>query len=126
MKKWLDRDRTTDVLLSHIRNLNLSFHRVHEISGVATGTLAKWDDGTTQQPRNMTQLAVSAALGLLRADYFDKHGEVQVDYKLGLDRDWDKEIEKQANFLLKHGTEKQKKAIRAKRAKKKKPNGHAT
>lgn len=122
MYNWLDRDKSVDALYSHIRNEHLSNHRVHEISGVASQTLKNWFDGKTRKPQNMTLLAVSSALGLVRADYFDRSGNVQVDFKKARELDYEKEIEKQADFLLKHGTTKQKAAVKKKRTKK---NGHA-
>ena len=114
---WIDRkDPSIFAVKTVIRSENgLSNSRASAITGVAATTLSNWFDGKTRCPQNATITQVTAALGYVRRDELDKHGKVHVGFVRARDLDYDREIEKQADWLLKQG----------RRKKKRKPNGHA-
>jgi hypothetical protein len=119
-KNWIDRDPSIEALLSHARNKHLGYQKLHEISGVAAGTFKNWDLGKTRTPHNITLCAAATALGIVRADRLDRDGNLIVDYREARVIDVEIEREKQARWILRHGTAKQKQQIKRRR----KVNGH--
>jgi hypothetical protein len=117
--RFLDKDPIIDAVRTVVKSEeHLKNNHVHQISGVATATLDNWFDGVTRQPRNSTVSQVTAALGYVRRDELKSDGTVVIGFVKARDLDWEKEIEKQANWFLKtHGPKKKKK--------KKKTNGQA-
>jgi len=115
----LDKDPIIDALRTVIKSEErLKNSMVHQISGVATATLDNWFEGTTRKPQNATVCQVTGALGYARMDDIDRYGRVIVGFRKVRDIDRQREIEKQADFFLKHHPPKQKK-------RKKKVNGSA-
>lgn len=113
--RFIDKDPIIDAVRTVVQDEHLNNNRVHDISGVAAGTLTNWFEGGTRRPQNSTVTAVTAALGYVRRDVLNKDGTVAVAFAKARDLDWQDEIEKQANWLLKHGKKKPKR--------KKKKNG---
>lgn len=104
--RFIDKDPICDALRTMIRgNEHLKNHQVHQIAGVASGTIEGWLDGATKRPQNATVTQVSAALGYVRSDDLTSDGSVIVGFRKAraYAGDWNREIEKQANFLLKFG-----------------------
>jgi hypothetical protein len=95
--------------------LKMKNSRAAAITGIAVGTLDNWFNGSTRRPQNATVSQVAAALGYVRRDEFKANGEVAVGFVKARDYDYAKEIEKQADWLLKQG--------KKKRPAKKKTNG---
>ena len=117
--RWVDKDVIIDSVRTVVEKEHLKNSRVHEISGVATATLDNWFNGSTKKPQNATITAVTSALGYVRRDSLNPDGTVAVGFVKGRELDYQKEIEKQATWMLKHGIGKPKKKRR-----KKKTNGH--
>ena len=65
---------------------------------------------------------MSGALGYVRHDRLNRDGSVVPDYEKVRNLDWREEMVKQANWILKHGTAKQKAEIKKRRVR---PNGKA-
>ena len=137
--KWrFDKDPVIAELRRVIRREeHLKNDDVRAISGVSASTVANWLDGDTRCPQNATITAVTSALGYGRRDYLNKDGTVDIQFEKLETRDYIREREKQATFILRHGTTKQKleqkkveerakrrEARNAKKAARK--NGHAT
>lgn len=118
---WIDKDPIIDAVRTVVKSdEKLKNNMVHEISGVSTTTLDNWFDGSTRKPQNSTVTAVTSALGYVRRNSFKRDGSIAISFVKQRSLDYEKEIEKQADFMLKHGA-KPKKARRGK----KKTNGHA-
>jgi hypothetical protein len=109
--RFLDKDPIIDAVRTVVKSEeHLKNNHVHQISGVATATLDNWFEGTTRKPQNATICQVTGALGYVRRDDLDKDGKVIVGFRKARAYDWEKEIEKQADFFLKtHGPKKKKK-----------------
>jgi hypothetical protein len=76
---------------------------VHQLSGVATGTLDGWFDGETVSPINRTVQAVITSLG-----YTTEFVKVK-------DLDMDKELQKAADWYLKHDANGKKRPVKKRR-----------
>ena len=113
--RWIDKDPVIDAVRTVVQDEKLKNNMVHEISGVAAATLDNWFNGETRKPQNVTVTAVTSALGYVRHDRLNSDGTVSVAFEKARNLDWAKEIEKQASFVLKHGTTKQKKRARKKK-----------
>jgi hypothetical protein len=122
--RWFDKDPIIDAARTMIGDEKLKLNMVHQISGVSATTLDNWFHGDTRKPQNDTLTALSSSLGYVRHDHLNRDGTVTVAFEKVRDLNYRKEIEKQANWLLKHGTPEQKKAVKKKTAKIK-TNGHA-
>jgi hypothetical protein len=117
---WQDKDPIIDAVRTVVRDEKLKNNMVHQISGVATATLDNWFSGSTRKPQNTTVCAVTSALGYVRSDDIDRNGRLVVGFRKARDLDYRKEIEKQADWLIKqHGPKKK----RPRRRKKKSANG---
>ena len=117
--RWIDKDPIIDAVRTVVKSEEkLKNSMVHEISGVSTSTLENWFDGSTRRPQNSTVTAVTSALGYVRQDTFNRDGTVSIGFVKGRALDYQKEIEKQADWLLKQGVKPKKKR------RKKKSNGH--
>lgn len=117
--RWIDKDPIIDAVRTVVKSEEkLKNNMVHEISGVSTTTLDNWFDGSTRRPQNSTITAVTSALGYIRQDTFNRDGTVSIGFVKGRALDYQKEIEKQADWLLKQGVKPKKKR------RKKKSNGH--
>lgn len=114
-----DKDPTIDAIRTCVQDEKLKIHSVHQISGVAAATINNWFNGGTRQPQNSTLTAVSSALGYVRHDRLNRDGTVTVAFEKQREYDWRKEIDKQADWLLKQNKPKKKR-----RRAKKKANGH--
>ncbi len=114
--RWIDKDPVIDAVRTVVQDEKLKSGAVHEISGVATATLDNWFNGHTRKPQNVTVTAVTSALGYVRHDRLNPDGTVAVSFEKARDLNWDREIEKQANFVLKNGTAKQRKVAKRKKA----------
>lgn len=129
-RNWIERDQSVEVIFSHARNRGLNANKIHEISGVASGTVTNWFDGKTRRPQNATLCAVTTAMGIVRRDRLDRDGTLIVDYAEARAIDYEREREKQANHILKNGTPKQKQAMKirlqSKRGKRKSPTNGAS
>lgn len=112
--RWIDKDSVIDAVRTVVQDERLKNSQVHAISGVAAATLDSWFSGGTRKPQNATLTAVTSALGYVRRDRMNADGTVTPAYEKARALDWDKEITKQANFVLKHGTTKQKKQAKKK------------
>jgi len=120
--RWIDKDPIIDAVRTVVKSEEkLKNSIVHQISGVATATLDNWFDGSTRKPQNSTITAVTSALGYVRQDTFNRDGTVSIGFVKGRALDYNKEIEKQADWLLNQGVKPKKK----RRKKKKATNGHA-
>jgi transcriptional regulator with XRE-family HTH domain len=58
-----DKDPVIDILRTAVKDSGLSYTEVHDLSGVATGTLTAWFAGTTKRPQFATINAVARGLG---------------------------------------------------------------
>ena len=118
--RWIDKDPIIDAVRTVVKSgERLKNTMVHQISGVATATLENWFSGSTRKPQNSTVTAVTSALGYVRRDSFNSDGTVAINFVKTRDLDYQKEIEKQADWVLKHSGKPKKR-----RRKKKKSNGH--
>ena len=114
--RWIRKDPIIDSLRTVIKSdEHLKNSQVHAISGVATATLDNWFDGDTKKPQNSTVCAVTTALGYVRADRIRNDGTLEVRFKKEKALDYNKEIDKQADWILKHA--------QPKKTKKKTKNG---
>lgn len=120
--RFIDKDPICTALRQVIRGEeHLKNHHVHQISGVAAQTIDGWLDGATRRPQNATISQVTAALGYVRHDELLPDGSVVPGFVKAKDYDYDKEIEKQTKFFLKHHPNAKKKKSKPR----KKKNGHA-
>lgn len=115
--RFMDKDPIVDALRTIVKSdEHLTNGRCSSITGVAATTLDNWFDGPTRKPQNATATQVAAALGYVRRDEMKSNGEVVIGYvKANRRIDYQKEIEKQADWLLHQG----------KPRKKRKKNGRA-
>lgn len=114
--RWIDKDPIIDAVRTVCQDERLKSGKVHQISGVATATLDNWFNGTTRKPQNSTVTAVTSSLGYVRHDRLKDDGTVEVAFEKSRDLNYQKEIEKQADWIIKH-------ASKTKRRRKRK-NGH--
>jgi|SRR5215475_9352922 len=114
--RWVrDQDPMVDALRTVVKAENhLSDHMAHQITGVSTATFANWFNGKTRCPQNATATQAAAALGYVRRDELTKDGHVVVGYVRARDLDYEKEIEKQADWFIKHHGPKKKRKPRRK------------
>ena len=116
---WIDKDPIIDAVRTVVKSgEKLKNNMVHQISGVSTTTLDNWFDGATRKPQNSTITAVTSSLGYVRRDSFNPDGSVAIGFVKRRNLNYQDEIEKQADFLLKQGVKPKKKR------RKKKTNGH--
>lgn len=120
--RFIDKDPICDALRTVIRSQeHLKNHHVHQITGVAAQTIDGWLDGATRRPQNATVCQVTSALGYVRRDELRADGTVVIGFVKDKDYDYEKEIEKQTQFFLKHHPNAKKKKSKAR----KKKNGAA-
>jgi len=113
--RFIDKDPIIDAVRTVVQSdEHLKNNHVHQISGVATQTLDNWFDGPTRNPRNSTVSAVTTALGYIRHDRIRPDGTLDVRFVKQRELDWGKEIEKQADWVLKHAGPKKKRKQRKK------------
>lgn len=117
--RWTDKDPILNAVADVVkRQEHLKNSQVHAICGVATATLDNWFSGGTRRPQNSTVTAVTSALGYVRRDELRADGTVVPGFVKANSRiDYEQEMEKQANWILKHAQPKKK------RLRKKKTNG---
>ena len=118
--RWInDQDPSVDAMRTIIKSENhLTDGRASAITGISAATFTSWFSGKTKRPQNATISQAAAALGYVRRDELARDGHVIVGYVRARDLDYQKEIEKQADFLIRHGRRKP-------QVKRKKKNGHA-
>jgi len=118
--RWIrDQDPMVDALRTIVQAENhLNNSRAAAITGLAAQTFANWFNGKTRCPQNASSTQCAAALGYVRRDELTRDGHVVVGYVRARELDYDKEIEKQADWLLKQGRGRKKRKVR------RKPNGH--
>lgn len=85
----------------HLKNKDVS-----ALSGVSATTVHGWLDGPTVRPQNATITAVAASLGYVRRDSFNSRGQVEVAFVKVADLDYKREMEKQADWILKQDRKK--------------------
>lgn len=113
--QFIDKDPSIDAARTIIRDEeHLTNGRAAAITGLSATTFFGWFEGSTRRPQNASITQCMAALGRVRRDTLDRSGNVHIGYAKVRDLDYQKEIEKQADWLLKHGRPK----------KKRKTNGH--
>lgn len=117
--RFIDKDPIIDAVKTMVHDEHLKAGAVHEISGVSASTIHNWFDGDTRRPNNATVMAVASSLGYGRRDEITKDGRVVPGFAKLRDLDYQKEIEKQADFILKQNSGPKKKR------RKRKLNGHA-
>lgn len=118
--RFMDKDPIIDAVRTVVKSEeHLKNSMVHDICGVATATLDNWFEGSTRKPQNATICQVTAALGYVRRDRLNKDGTVVVGFIRARELDFKEEIEKQADWILKHGGKKPKP-----KTNKRKSNGH--
>jgi len=107
-----EKDEIIGALKTMIRgDEHLNNSQVSQISGVSATTVANWFDGDTRKPQNATVMALTSTLGYLRRDYRNKDGTVSPGFVKDLkDIDYEQEMVKQADWLLKQGKPKRKRA----------------
>jgi hypothetical protein len=118
--RFIDKDPILDAARTMVRtDEKLSNGRAEAITGVSSGTFEGWFDGGTRRPQNATITQAAAALGYVRRDELKSDGQVIVGFIKAHNTklDHEKEIEKQANWLLKQGLKKKRPT------RKRKPNG---
>jgi DNA-binding transcriptional regulator YdaS (Cro superfamily) len=121
--RWTDKDPILNAVAQVVKaQEHLKNSQVHAICGVATATLDNWFSGGTRRPQNSTVTAVTSALGYVRRDELRPDGTVVPGFvKANSKIDYEREMEKQADWLLKqHGAKKK----RPRRKKKAKSNGN--
>lgn len=118
--RFIDKAPTIDAVRTMVQDEGLNNHQVSQISGVAGGTLAGWFDGDTRNPFDSTLTAVTSSLGYVRRDDLQRDGTVRVGYIKARAYNYQKEIERAADWLLKQNS-----GRRKPRATRRKKNGHA-
>jgi hypothetical protein len=101
--RFIDKDPVIDAVKTCVQDEKLTYHKVGQISGVADATLSNWFDGDTRKPNNCTVTAVTSALGYVRHDRIDKSGNLVIGFEKQREYDWQKEIERNADFMLAQG-----------------------
>jgi hypothetical protein len=107
--RFIDKDPILDAAKTMVRNdEKLSNGRAERITGVTATTFGGWFDGGTRRPQNATITQAAAALGYVRRDELKPDGQVVVGFIKARNTklDFEKEIEKQADWLLKQGLKK--------------------
>src|SRR5262245_49000973 len=105
-----DQDPIVDAMRTVVKSEEkLKNSMAHEITGVATQTFDNWFNGTTRKPQNATVSQAMGALGYVRRDSMRRDGTVEVGFVKARSLDYEKEIEKQADWILKYGNSKKKK-----------------
>lgn len=114
--RFIDKDPIIDAIKTVVKSdEHLKNNHVHQISGVATATLDNWFDGPTRKPQNSTVCAVTTSLGYVRRDRIRPDGTLEIGFKKDKSYDWEKEIEKQADWILEqHGPKKKRKRAKKK------------
>lgn len=120
--RWVDKSPTIDAARTAIEDEGLSYKDMHELSGSAVATFKGYFVGDTREPRDSTITNAMGAIGRVRRDSLNRDGTIAVAYVKARDIDFDKEIKKQADWLIKQGKPKRK---RKKKAKPNGKNGHA-
>lgn len=115
--RFIDKAPTIDAMRTVFHDEGMNNYAAHQVTGVATATFDNWFAGPTRNPKDGTLTQTAAALGYVRRDTLLKNGQVDVAYIKVRDLDFRKEIEKQADWMLKQHTRKRKR----RRAK---ANGH--
>lgn len=108
--RFLDKDPIIDAMRTVVKsNEKLKNKTAHEITGVATATFENWFSGTTRKPQNATTCQAMGALGYVRRDTFNPDGTIAVGFVKGRNLNYQKEIEKQADWTIKHAQPKKRK-----------------
>src|SRR5262245_54628861 len=113
--QFVDKDSVIDAIRTIRDDEGLSNADLHAISGHATTTYNGWFDGDVRNPKHAVVTNTAASLGYVRHDTLNKDGTVNVRYVKAQRLDWKDEMEKQADWILKHKPPKKKR--------KKKTNG---
>lgn len=108
-----------------VRRASKDDKQAHQISGVHTQTIHGWFDGDTRNPRHSTITAYAAAYGFVRQDRLNRDGTVDVHFVQVRDMNIERELEKQADWILRREQAKERAELRAKAQRKAKRNGHA-
>jgi hypothetical protein len=106
--RFMDKDPIIDAIKTVVRSdEKLNNSHAHRITGVTATTFDGWFEGSTRRPQNATISQVAAALGYVRRDELKSDGQLVVGFvKANSKIDYEAEIEKQANWLLKQGLKK--------------------
>jgi hypothetical protein len=109
--RFLDKDPIIDAIKTVVRsNEKLNNNHAHRITGVTSGTFDSWFEGGTRRPQNATISQVAAALGYVRRDELKSDGQLVVGFvKANSKIDYESEITKQADWIIKQGTKKPRK-----------------
>ena len=108
--RFLDKDSIIDALRTVIKDENhLTDNRAAAITGVAATTFFNWFSGPTRCPQNASVTQAAAALGYVRRDEIDSRGQVHVGFVRARQLDYDREITKQADWILKQNRPKKRK-----------------
>lgn len=111
--RFIDKDPIIDAMRTVVKDeLKLNNFRAQSITGVSAGTFENWFEGGTRRPQNATVSQAAAALGYVRRDELKANGEVVVGFVKARNYDYAKEIEKQADWLLKQGKTKKKRTAK--------------
>jgi hypothetical protein len=121
--RWIDKDPIIGAVKTVVQDEKLKYSMVHDISGVSSTTLHNWFDGDTRKPQNATVTAVTSALGYVRHDRLNRDGTVIIGFEKARDLNWNKEIEKQADFMLQQAGKTKAGQQRKKRRRRAKKNG---
>ena len=113
--RFLDKSPAIDAVRTMLADEGIKPSQCKALSGVTV--VPNWVFGDTRDPKDASLTALSSALGYVRQDYFDGKGKVQVGFKKARDMDYVAEREKQADWILRTGTAKQKAEIKRRRAK---------
>jgi hypothetical protein len=118
--RFIDKDPMIDALRTVVKSENhLTDGAASAITGVSPTTFHNWFDGGTRRPQNATATQAAAALGYVRRDELGRDGQVHIGYVRVRDLDYQKEREKQADWILAQRGPKKKRKPR-----KKATNGH--
>lgn len=116
---FIDKDPSIDAARQVIRaEEHLTNGRAAAITGLSATTFYSWFEGGTRRPQNASLTQAMAALGRVRRDELGRDGQVHIGYVKVRDLDYQREIEKQADWLLKQ------RGPKPKRKRKAKGNGH--
>lgn len=116
--RFIDKDPIIDAMRSIRADGHLKTKDDAALAGLAAGTLAGWFDGDTRQPKNSSVTAYTSSHGYVRHDRLRRDGTVEVRFVKARELDWQEELEKAADFMLKQNS-----GRKPKRRKRK--NGHA-
>lgn len=116
--RFINKSPAIDAVRTMLQDEHLNPHQCKELTGVTV--VGNWLYGDTRDPKDGSLVALSSGLGYARHDRFNpRTGKVEVGFEKIRELDYRDEYTKQANFILKHGTAKQK-AV----AKKRKERGY--